>query len=55
MKERSLSGIFGFSRKWSGGVSSDGMGVHCPAILMAEIPPARKGEHHSRSWERPSR
>ena len=25
-KERSLSGIFGFSRKWSGGVSSDDMG-----------------------------
>ena len=33
-------------RKW---------GVHCPAITMAEFSPARQGEYHSRSWERPSR
>ncbi len=40
-----MSGIFGFSRKWSGGVSSDDMGgANAPAILMAEIPPARQGE-----------
>ena len=43
-KERSLSGIFGVSRKCSGGISSDDMGgAYAPAILMAEFspPPAR--------------
>ena len=49
-KERSLSGIFGFSRKWSGGVSSDDMGVHCPAITMAESPPPARA-----SKSRPTR
>ena len=44
-KERSLSGIFGFSRKWSGGVSSDDMGgaLHQPSSwLKSPCPSGRE-------------
>ena len=43
MKERSLSGIFGFSRKWSGGVSSDDMGgaMNQPSSWLKSSPPVR--------------
>ena len=46
MKERSLSGIFGFSRKWSGGVSSDDMGgaMNQPSSWLKSPPPVRAGK-----------
>ena len=42
-KERSLSGIFGLSRKWSGGVSSDDMGgaMNQPSSWLKSPPPVR--------------
>ena len=52
-KERSLSGIFGFSRKWSGGVSSDDMGDALPQPSSWLNPPRPSGRETSKTGNHP--